>query len=118
MLAAGVGIAPTPSVFQTDVQTNYTTQRIVFRSSRGHEALIIAFRVSLATSAATRIELVLPRGNAPRSFAYRAKALLLSYRRTGRATSQRRATRTWNNSTCQHANGIVPAVAPIIRSTP
>ena len=29
--------------------------------------------------------MVLPRGNAPRSFAYRAKALLLSYRRTGGA---------------------------------
>jgi hypothetical protein len=26
-MAAGVGIAPTPSVFQTDVQTDYTIQR-------------------------------------------------------------------------------------------
>ena len=39
MLAAGVGIAPTLSVFQTDVQTNYTTQRFRFRTSRGNEAL-------------------------------------------------------------------------------
>ena len=39
MSAAGVGIAPTLSVFQTDVQTNYTIQRIKVRSSRGNEAL-------------------------------------------------------------------------------
>ena len=86
MLAAGVGIAPTLSVLQTDVQTNYTIQRVNFRSSRGNEALILHYRASLVTSAATRILLVLPRGNAPRSFAYRAKALLLSYRRMERAT--------------------------------
>lgn len=54
MLAAGIGIAPIPSVLQTDVQTDYTIQRV---------------------------ELVLPRGNAPRSLAYQASALLLSYRR-------------------------------------
>src|SRR4029079_12968143 len=54
MLAAGIGIAPIPSVLQTDVQTAYTIQRV---------------------------ELVLPRGNAPRSLAYQASALLLSYRR-------------------------------------
>ena len=38
MSAAGVGIAPTLSMFQTDVQTNYTIQRIKVRSSRGNEA--------------------------------------------------------------------------------
>src|SRR3954464_9923472 len=53
-MAAGAGIAPTLPVLQTGVQTHYTIQRF---------------------------EMVLPRGNAPRSFGYRPKALLLSYRR-------------------------------------
>ncbi len=42
--------------------------------------------MSLVASAATRIQLVLPHGIAPWSFAYRAKALLLSYRRRIHAT--------------------------------
>ena len=53
-MAAGVGIAPTPSVLQTDVQTVYTIQRF---------------------------EMVLSHGNAPWSLAYQASALLLSYER-------------------------------------
>src|SRR5438046_8341464 len=50
VLASGVGIAPTPPGLQPSVQTNYTIQW-----------------------------LVVPRGNAPRSSAYQAGALLLSY---------------------------------------
>ena len=50
VLATGVGIAPTPPGLQPSVQTNYTIQW-----------------------------LVVPRGNAPRSSAYQAGALLLSY---------------------------------------
>lgn len=52
-MAAGVGLAPTPPVLQTGVQTLYTIQRG---------------------------QMVVPRGNAPRSPAYQAGALLLSYR--------------------------------------
>ena len=51
-VAAGVGLAPTPPVLQTGVQTLYTIQRK---------------------------EMVVPAGNAPASPAYRAGALLLSY---------------------------------------
>src|SRR5207247_10472071 len=59
VLATGVGIAPTPPGLQPSVQTNYTIQW-----------------------------LVVPRGNAPRSSAYQAGALLLSYR-TGKRIERR-----------------------------
>ena len=52
IMAAGVGLAPTPPVLQTGVQTLYTIQRR---------------------------KMVVPAGNAPASPAYRAGALLLSY---------------------------------------
>ena len=52
IMAAGVGLAPTPPVLQTGVQTFYTIQRK---------------------------EMVVPAGNAPASPAYQAGALLLSY---------------------------------------
>ena len=52
IMAAGVGLAPTPPVLQTGVQTLYTIQRKT---------------------------MVVPAGNAPASPAYRAGALLLSY---------------------------------------